>query len=456
MFAALALLCLAQGEAQGEALVQRSPAPAAPTKVVSFGIITDVHYADAAPSGTRVYRDSLPKVAQAVKDVSAEKADFMIELGDFKDTDVSQHCDKDPSPHCVNITVGFLRKIESEMHDGFRGPKYHVLGNHDVDVLNQSIVLANENNSRPVEQGGDGYYSWSWPLAPAPPGGGTNDTGRTVGCLAREKTGHNTWIVHADGTRNWLQYPTAGCAAKALPVASIDAFRKRDGGSGKYTLDKADSTAACGNAKCARMPAPEPPLPPPPNRTQPVRFVVLNADYTDHDRAWKDLDNVSAVPGESWSKSNVPTFEMTWLATQLEAALKLGQRVVVFVHYRLDGNGGSVGKGLGPSAPPANLAWVDDCTVQNAASVRALLEHHPGLVLATFSGHDHAPKPPWTQEAVGKPAYFTHSGLVEGHFPASNAYSVVTVNTDCSLTVKGFGNATSATLRGPAGCTLSL
>jgi hypothetical protein len=33
---------------------------------VSFGIITDVHYADAAPSGTRIYRDSLPKVEAAV------------------------------------------------------------------------------------------------------------------------------------------------------------------------------------------------------------------------------------------------------------------------------------------------------------------------------------------------------------------------------------------------------
>jgi len=101
---------------------------------VSFGIITDVHYADAAPSGSRIYRDSLPKVQAAVATMQQEKVDFMIELGDFKDTDVSQHCDKDPSPACVNLTVGFLRRIEAAMAV-YEGPKYHILGNHDVDIL---------------------------------------------------------------------------------------------------------------------------------------------------------------------------------------------------------------------------------------------------------------------------------------------------------------------------------
>ena len=86
----------------------------------------------------------------------------------------------------------------------------------------------------------------------------------------------------------------------------------------------------------------------------------------------------------------------------------------MFIHYRLDGGpGGPVGTGLG-SADAANRAWVDDCTLENADVVRALLERYPGQVLATFSGHDHVPKPPWTQEALGKPCYFTHRGLVEG------------------------------------------
>ena len=48
-----------------------SCASAAP--VVKFGIITDVHYADADPEGTRIYRDSLPKVIKATADISAAK-----------------------------------------------------------------------------------------------------------------------------------------------------------------------------------------------------------------------------------------------------------------------------------------------------------------------------------------------------------------------------------------------
>ena len=38
---------------------------------VSFGIVTDLHYADANPSGTRIYRDSLPKVCACHKQTRA-------------------------------------------------------------------------------------------------------------------------------------------------------------------------------------------------------------------------------------------------------------------------------------------------------------------------------------------------------------------------------------------------
>ena len=129
----------------------------------------------------------------------------------------------------------------------------------------------------------------------------------------------------------------------------------------------------------------------------------------------------------------------------------------MFIHYRLDGGpGGPVGTGLGTAAA-ANRAWVDDCTLENAAVVRGLLERHPGQVLATFSGHDHAPQPPWTQEAVGRPCYFTHHGLVEGHLQNSNAYSVVRVRaSDCAIEVQGYGNATTAAIPGPPNCSLAL
>ena len=151
----------------------------------------------------------------------------------------------------------------------------------------------------------------------------------------------------------------------------------------------------------------------------------------------------------------MPTWQMEWLAEQLDSALAAHQRVVVFVHFRLDGGvGGPVGRGLGPACPPHNRAWIDDCTLQNGAAVRAVLERHPGLVLATFSGHDHTPIPAWTRQDVSSPVYWTHHGLIEGHYPASNAYSLVTIHSDCSLMVQGFGNATSASLPGPPNCTV--
>ena len=42
----------------------------------------------------------------------------------------------------------------------------------------------------------------------------------------------------------------------------------------------------------------------------------------------------------SWESANVPTFQLTWLANELETAASLNQHVIVFVHYRVDGGPG--------------------------------------------------------------------------------------------------------------------
>jgi hypothetical protein len=269
-----------------------------------------VHYADAAPLGTRIYRDSLPKVQAAVATMRSSKVDFMIELGDFKDTDVSQHCDKDPSPACIGLTVGFLRRIESAMAV-YTGPKYHILGNHDVDILNQSIVLANEHNAHvdDASHEAEGYYSFSWP-----PSHQSNSTlgPDTAGCLTTQKgTSSNIWIVHKDGTRNWISAPTAGCRAKAVAVPNIEVYPKRHGAQNPlYALNTTASAMACSNPKCA-VAIPAPPPPPP----QALRFIALNGDYTDTDVAWKDLD--LPFDNEAWDKANVPSKQMEWLAAQV-------------------------------------------------------------------------------------------------------------------------------------------
>ena len=99
-----------------------------------FGVVTDVHYADRPPAGTRHYRLALGKLGACVDLMNSEQVDFLIELGDFKDQDAKPVEDN---------TLAYLRAIEG-VFGGFRGPRYHVLGNHDMDSITkeqfQSVV----------------------------------------------------------------------------------------------------------------------------------------------------------------------------------------------------------------------------------------------------------------------------------------------------------------------------
>jgi alkaline phosphatase len=106
----------------GGALAAPLGAAAGPLR---FGVVTDVHYADRPPAGTRFYRLALTKLRACADLMNAEKVDFFIELGDFKDQD------EKPSEA---RTLAFLRAIEG-VFSRFRGPRYHVLGNHDMDSI---------------------------------------------------------------------------------------------------------------------------------------------------------------------------------------------------------------------------------------------------------------------------------------------------------------------------------
>jgi alkaline phosphatase len=54
---------------------------------VRIGLVTDMHYADKPPSGTRHYRESLDKLTVATQQMHADQPDLMVELGDFIDSD---------------------------------------------------------------------------------------------------------------------------------------------------------------------------------------------------------------------------------------------------------------------------------------------------------------------------------------------------------------------------------
>ena len=115
---------------------------------MSFGIVTDAHYADADAKGVRYYRESLAKMAECVTLMNDKKVDFLIELGDFKDQD---------QPATEDATLKYLTTIE-KVYGQFQGPRYHVLGNHDVDSISKEQFLARVENTGIKK--GSSYYSY--------------------------------------------------------------------------------------------------------------------------------------------------------------------------------------------------------------------------------------------------------------------------------------------------------
>jgi 3',5'-cyclic AMP phosphodiesterase CpdA len=112
-------------------------------KPIKFGIITDIHYAE-TPDNTelnRYYRQSLEKVSECVELMNEQKVDFLIELGDLKDQG---------NPPKEAETLQFLNTIEKTLKQ-FKGPLYHVLGNHDHDSISKLQFLKAISN--------DGFYN---------------------------------------------------------------------------------------------------------------------------------------------------------------------------------------------------------------------------------------------------------------------------------------------------------
>jgi len=113
-----------------------------------FGIVTDCHYADADAAGARFYRESLDKLAECVELMNAEKVDFLIELGDFKDQG---------KPPVERETLSYLEAVEN-VFGQFDGPTYHVLGNHDTDSVSKKQFLSRVENTN-IDPGRS-YYSF--------------------------------------------------------------------------------------------------------------------------------------------------------------------------------------------------------------------------------------------------------------------------------------------------------
>jgi len=105
---------------------------------VTFGLVADIHYADIDDAIGRHYRDAAARLADCVRTMNGLKPDFLVELGDFKDLGTSREA-----------TLVGLKRIEG-VFAGFEGPRYHVLSNHDFDILTPDEFLSGISNAGQV------------------------------------------------------------------------------------------------------------------------------------------------------------------------------------------------------------------------------------------------------------------------------------------------------------------
>lgn len=105
------------------------------------GLMTDLHYADKRPAGSRYYRETPDKLAEAAEQLSREKLAFVAELGDFIDAADS-----------VKTELDYLERINRDF-SAICPDRHYVLGNHCVHTLTKEEFLGG------VEQR-NSYYSF--------------------------------------------------------------------------------------------------------------------------------------------------------------------------------------------------------------------------------------------------------------------------------------------------------
>lgn len=92
-------------------------------------LVTDLHYADKAPAGTRHYRETLDKFAEAAHEFHRQKPAFIVELGDLIDAADS-----------VDVERQYLATI-NRAFAAVSADRHYVLGNHCVDTLTKEEFL---------------------------------------------------------------------------------------------------------------------------------------------------------------------------------------------------------------------------------------------------------------------------------------------------------------------------
>lgn len=97
--------------------------------VLRIGMVTDLHYADKPPRGSRHYRETPRKLAAAANQLQQRRPDFIVELGDLVDAAES-----------VDVELDYLKRI-NEQFSAICPSRHYVLGNHCVHTLTKEEFL---------------------------------------------------------------------------------------------------------------------------------------------------------------------------------------------------------------------------------------------------------------------------------------------------------------------------
>lgn len=106
---------------------------------VKFGIFTDMH--------VDIMHDCLSRTTAFLDDCLREQVDFIIQLGDYCYPDENRYVLCKPENIPVNVANALMEKPSEDKEKIFRlfkeypAPKYHVLGNHDLDFCSKEEVV---------------------------------------------------------------------------------------------------------------------------------------------------------------------------------------------------------------------------------------------------------------------------------------------------------------------------
>lgn len=195
---------------------------------IRFATLTDIHYADADPRGSRHYRDSIPKVRAAVEAINGVDNEspvaFCAALGDLID---SRNTPVEEGG--IEEEIGYLRTIEGEL-GRLACERHYVFGNHCVHTLTKA-EFAEHSGAQPS------FYSFDRPFTE---GSGSLHVVVLDACFTSDSTPYGRRNFHwtdANIPEHELRWLEADLAATHAPTIVLT--HQRLDGEGSTTIRNA-------------------------------------------------------------------------------------------------------------------------------------------------------------------------------------------------------------------------